>query len=555
MSIGVDIGTSAVKMVELRRSMRGFTLLGAARRNVALPAKPGEEAAAGARALKEAAPANGTPRPAWLGLTGRDLHLQLQMYDRGLSNYRQLFEMEVNQRRDAGPEMLVEGILAHFPDLELPQYLTIIGSAKAEWVEARMDAARQAGLLPVDAVPNGTALFALYRHLVPEPPPDVSALLDIGASNMELVLVRGRELLFMRNVSSGARIFEEHLHGNLGKSLADAEALKIRHGALGGGDDVDLVIAEELRPVLRVAANQLAGVINSSFNYARTQLQDRTLKIGRIYLSGGGARLRGLVEFLRGTMKMEVETLDPLAGLDLGRFGEEVPEDFKELPSDLAIATGLALLSAGAEGGPVLSLVPAPLKKKREFRRRTVWLILAAVAAGLLMSVMTAAALGEKMKVGDAAAALEARVTADLGANARMEELKAALGENAAKTGRLRRFADPGRILLESLSRLRRRMPKGLTLRDVKLRPLEEPPPPAFGGPVEGLAPPGAMILDMSGELRANERDQAMAALAEVAGWLGGEGIKSEVSQVVPRGDRPGWWRFAITVEFGGAAP
>lgn len=554
MSLGLDIGAGAVKMVELRRTIGGFTLVGAARRGVAFPAKAGDEAEA--RAVKEASPANGVPRRAVIGLTGRDLHLQLLMYDQvPLSNYRQLIGFEMNQKRDSAPDQLIEGVLVHVPDLELPQYLTIIGSARAEWVEARMEAARRAGLLPVDVVPNGAALFALYRHVVTEPSSDVAALLDIGAANMELVLVRGRELMYMRNVSSGARIFEEHIHGHLGKSLADAEALKVRHGTLGGGEDVDPEIADELRPVLRGAAAQLAGVIHSSMNYARTQLQDRTLKIGKLYLTGGGGRLRGLVDYLRGTMKMEIETLDPLAGIDLGRFGPEIPEDLKQLPSDLACAMGLAMLAAGAEGGPVLSLVPGPLKKKREFRRHTIWLILAAVAAGLLMSVMTLSALGERMKVGSAAEALEARVQADLAANGRMEELTAALGESAAKTGRLRRFADPGRILLESLSRLRRRMPKGLSLREVKLRPLEEAAPPAFGGPVEGMAPPGPMILEMSGELRANEREQAVSGLAEVAGWLGGEGVKSEVSRVVPRGDRPGWWLFAITVEFGGATP
>ena len=356
MTLGIDVGASAVKIVSLRRTMKGYAIAGVARRALPFPGKPtADPAGLVTRALREAMPSNGTPPPAWVGLTGRDLNLQLVALEQvPMSNYRQLMEFEMGQRREAAPDHYIECALTHRPDAHQAQYLTLVGSARGDWIDGRLAAIRGAGIIPVEAVPNGNALFAVYLNAVSNPDPAVvSALLDIGAENMELVLVRGTDMIFMRNVTSGARVFDEHIAGSLGIPPAEGEILKVRHGALGGGEGIDEARAAELRPVLRGAAGQLAGVINSTLNFARMQLQDRTLKIEKLYLSGGGARLRGLPEYIRGTLKIEMEMLDPFKGIDIRKAAAEA-SDLTQTPSDLTCAVGLAMLAAGRVEAPVL---------------------------------------------------------------------------------------------------------------------------------------------------------------------------------------------------------
>jgi type IV pilus assembly protein PilM len=64
--------------------------------------------------------------------------------------------------------------------------------------------------------------------------------------------------------------------------------------------------------------------------------------IDRIVLSGGGARVPGLVKYLAECYGVPGEVADPLAGLDFetGLFGDEDPEQLSPM---LTVSVGLAL--------------------------------------------------------------------------------------------------------------------------------------------------------------------------------------------------------------------
>jgi type IV pilus assembly protein PilM len=554
-AFGLDIGSSALKVVELRRRFGRFVLTGLARRALPPSARGAADPGPAARALAEVVPTDGKRRPVWIGLTGRDLNLQVLVFDQVPdANFRQLLGFEMQQRRESAPDHFVDCVVAHRPDAVAAQYVTLVGSARAEWVEARLDLVRRAGLEPAGVVPNAAALYAVYRRTVPDPPAGVAVLLDIGADDMDLALVRGTELLFMRNVGSGARVFDEHLVGSLGKGPAEVEWLKVRHGSLGGGEGIDEQIAAELRPILRGAAGQLLGVINSSLNFARAQLQDRTLKIERLYLSGGGARLRGLPEYIRGTFKMDVEILDPFAAVDARRVEAHAPEDWRRLPSDLTCAIGLALLSAQRADLPVVSLIPDPIKRRRAARRSAVGLVVAALAALVLMGPITAAAWVERTVWDRHRGALAERLDAERRLNARMDDLERGLAETTQKSALLKQFVEPGTALLESLLRVRREVPAGLRLRGVTLVPAAaRDPQEAFQAAEEpAFKPPGPMRLVIEGEVRTTVQGGPEAALEGIVRRLSVSGARAEIGAFGPSEDRPGWRVFTIEVRLEG---
>src|SRR4029077_19445209 len=131
---------------------------------------------------------------------------------------------------------------------------------------------------------------------------------DIGSDNMDIAFVRGGRLIFARNVSSGARAFDSQIAGARGCSPEEAELLKVSSANLGPSENSEDDEAEDsIRGPVRSAAGQLSGFITSSINHAKMQLNDKELAVDKIYLSGGGARLKGLVEYLSGALKIPVE--------------------------------------------------------------------------------------------------------------------------------------------------------------------------------------------------------------------------------------------------------
>src|SRR5688572_29413339 len=120
MGYGVDIGSTAVKVVDLRRTFGGFKMVGAARRRVAKAAdKP-----VLAKAVNDAlGPRNGQ-RAGVVGLSGRDINLQIiQQPAMKAQNYRAMMGYELDQRRGEATDLYLDYCTLREPDQFFPQYL------------------------------------------------------------------------------------------------------------------------------------------------------------------------------------------------------------------------------------------------------------------------------------------------------------------------------------------------------------------------------------------------------------------------------------------------
>jgi len=313
MGYGVDLGSTAVKVVSVRRTLGGYKVVGAARKRVA----KGADKLALVKSLHEAlGPRNGT-RPGVVGLSGRDINLQVvQQPAMKPLNYRVMMGYELDQRKGEATDLYLDFCTLREPDAFFPQYLALIGMGKSVYVDDRIDLLSKANLDVRDAVPNSFALYAAYHNAYGTEPGTV-LLLDIGSDNMDLAFVRGGRLIFARNVSSGARVFDQQIAGASGCSPEEAEARKVAEANLGPSDSGEDEEAEgSIRGPVRSAAGQLSGFITSSINHAKMQLNDRELAVDKVYLSGGGARVRGLPEYLSGALKIPVEVLDPFKRVD-----------------------------------------------------------------------------------------------------------------------------------------------------------------------------------------------------------------------------------------------
>ena len=599
MGFGVDFGATAIKVVRVQRTLRGFRLVGAARTHI----PPGEDRKTeAAHALRDML-SRTTPGIGVVGLGGRDVNLQVvQQSAMAPANYRAMMGYELEQRRGAEGELYGDFATLREPDPYNPGYLAMVGIAKREYVDDRTGIVAAAGIDVRDAVPTPFAVFTAYRNAYGVEN-GVVLLLDVGSENTDLALVRGGRLIFCRNVSTGATVVDQGIARLGGLSNEEAEARKVRFANLGPPSDGADPREDEIRPAVRSGASQIAGTIQSSIAFARSQLQEKDLAVDKVYLSGGGARLRGLAGYLQSSLKIPVEMLEPFKGVDLGKFASE-PE-LAAQPSDLAAALGLAQISADPKSASAaLSILPDRIKTRRNFFQGPAFL----VAAGILMAVgmiaVTGAAVVRRSK---AASALREFQEGNKDVEQRIQKLNDAetsLRTLIAKWRTLDSYVTPGRGLLDAVRKMRMTVPEGVHIRAVRLVNLQveraHMTPPEriiFSTPDRGIlegviparkaatsgAPEELMIRIIQdggrrGELEKFSPESMMGTVKIQAPWLGvqieGEiddrikggaqsvldeikqqladpsrGVTSELLQE-GAGTRPGWQQFKVVLQF-----
>jgi type IV pilus assembly protein PilM len=224
----------------------------------------------------------------------------------------------------------------------------------------------------VDVAP--LALFNTFRYSYPDVE-ETSVLIDLGARSTNLVFVdQGK--LFTRNILVGGASITAAIAKEFGVNFSQAEAQKISNGFVSQGGSVqehsDPEIAA-LSKVIRNAATNLHTQIMRTITFYRTQNGGSPPK--RVFLTGGGAFLSGMVGFMEEKLKLPVEIFNPLRGVQIDR----------SLNSDAAHAdspfmgelVGLALRAAGGTPSEV-ELVPTVVANARDAARRMPALLLAA---------------------------------------------------------------------------------------------------------------------------------------------------------------------------------
>jgi type IV pilus assembly protein PilM len=543
MSIGIDIGSTGLKVVQVGGLAGRVVVNGAARW---IPAAGGVkddgEAGEVLRALVSRAPH--APSGPVLGVTGRDVNLQYTFMPPVTPQiFRAMMRHEIEQAAGpGGDEVFVDYCVTAEPPRKggrEGEYSVVIGRAKRQVVEGRLSIAREAGLSAPDACPNAIALYQAVVASRQAGPDETVLALDLGAENLEGVIVQNGRLFFARNVSSGARLFTEAVRSNLNVPLVEAERLKVKHANLGQSQEAEALPG--LSGAIRTAAGQLSNVIQSSIiAFARVQLKRPDLKIGKCLLSGGGARLHGFQAYLQGSLGIPVEWLQPFRNLDCSGLPGDVVQSLQSMPTDMAIALGLALVGS-PRGAPVrLSLLPAGQKAGRAQRRR----VILTVAAGLLyvlgLAALAVGAYNDREEATDRLKQVNGILKRYQERTQEFNKIVKDQGVRKAQAQMLRNEILVGRSLLEILGRLQRLMPSGMWVSSVTLD---------RRAPAEGPAAGKGVELKIRGQADEGRVRNPYELLRKIAGELGdpGAGVTAEASEY-KASPRAGWGEFVFSV-------
>jgi len=193
----------------------------------------------------------------------------------------------------------------------------------------------QAGKTPVVVDIDAFALQNCYEANYEPDPSQAVALLNIGASVMNIAIVRGEIPLFTRDVSVGGNQYTDALQKELDLSFEDAENLKTGGSHAGVSD-------EQRSAILRSVSDILILEIQKTFDFFRATASGENIR--KIMVSGGTARVGGLMDLLKDEFAMPVEELYPFRKITVNPARHE-EEALREMAPRLVVATGLALRS------------------------------------------------------------------------------------------------------------------------------------------------------------------------------------------------------------------
>ncbi|MBI3122112.1 MAG: type IV pilus assembly protein PilM [candidate division NC10 bacterium] len=191
----------------------------------------------------------------------------------------------------------------------------------------------QAVVVDVDAFALQNA-FEIASDLDRE---QVVGLVNLGAAVMNINILQGGVSEFTRDSALGGNRYTESIQKMLGLSYEQSETLKL-------GGEVDGRTFEDARPAIDMVNTELAGEIRRSFDFFRSSSHSDT--IHRVILSGGCARLPGLVEFLSENLEIPCEVANPLRNIKADPKAFD-PEYLEVIAPQLAVSVGLALRQAG----------------------------------------------------------------------------------------------------------------------------------------------------------------------------------------------------------------
>ena len=222
------------------------------------------------------------------------------------------------------------------------QMSLILVAAKKDKINEITQLIRAAGLIPAILDVEAFAIENMYGINYETSPQELVALVNIGASVMNINILKGDSSIFTRDISIGGNRYTEAIQRELGVSCEEAERLK-----KGGSADTrsDVAHTPLLINVIQEVNSEVAAEIAKSIDYFRTTNPEGDLS--RLALCGGGAKVVGLVQHLRDRMAMiSVDVVDPFSQIDVA--DADVDLDLLAQVAPMAgVGVGLALRTLG----------------------------------------------------------------------------------------------------------------------------------------------------------------------------------------------------------------
>ena len=310
-AIGIDLGSSSIKVVRCRSGIKGVEITGAF--ELPLPVEPGSSPPAGQAdidPLQQVLHGRGGLRTAPTSLHGdivvaipghQALTRILTLPAADSEKFEKMVQYEVEGHI---PFPLEDVIVAHhllsssnLPDRQAGgQVLVLAAAAPRALVRQQLERLGKAGLEPKAVELEPLALYNAFCYLKKDPD-GVHLVMDLGASKTTLCLIQDGKLLGVRTIFSGGHALTRAIREKFGMSDEEAERAKRQGGLEGDKEQAHLLFS-----VLDALTEEIKRTIHLFTAGGKETVRS-------LHLCGGGARLRGLSAYLARQLDLEPATL------------------------------------------------------------------------------------------------------------------------------------------------------------------------------------------------------------------------------------------------------
>ncbi|HOX45748.1 MAG TPA: type IV pilus assembly protein PilM [Myxococcota bacterium] len=341
--IGLDIGSSAVKLIQLKPTKRGYQL-----QHFGMAPLPPEAIIDGAlmnstvivSTIRELLSSQRVKhKEAGIAISGHSVIIKkITLPAMTQEELEESIQWEAEQYIpfDINDVNIDVQVLTPEPT-EQGQMDVLLVAAKKDMINDYLAVVQEAGLQPVIVDVAAFCAENAFETNYELPPKDTLVLINIGASVININVLTNGMTAFTRDISMGGNQFTEEIQKQLNVSYDEAEALK-----LGGGSsaDADSVVPQEVERVIVSVSETLAGEVQRSLDfYAATAAESH---ISRIYLSGGTCKIPSLYKIIENKVGVPVEIMNPFRNIEFDpkRFD---PEYIRDVGPAAAVAVGLGL--------------------------------------------------------------------------------------------------------------------------------------------------------------------------------------------------------------------
>lgn len=347
-SIAVDIGTSSIKILYLKRSGNKYTLVKwgvmPLTENVVELAPQETKITAVARIGEFLAKEKILIKNIVTSISGhqvivRYVHFPKLSYEELSKTIR--FEAEPYIPFDIREVDLSFHILGDVTIDGQKKMETILVAAKKEVVQNRLDIFNELNLRLIIVDIDAFALVNAYELNRDPNTSETVMLINLGSAVTNIAIVENGYSKVVRDIFISGNTFTKIIQKNSACDLKTAEDLKSRYGILVTAEEKEKTLADNKKEYLQVSqsittvSKDLLVEIHRSIDFYISQNPEGS--ITRILLSGGSANIKNLDKFLSQELKVPVEIFNPLKNV-IG--GETVPEN---IAPQLTIALGLGV--------------------------------------------------------------------------------------------------------------------------------------------------------------------------------------------------------------------
>lgn len=332
----LDIGSSSVKMLEIRRKGRSFRVLKAGIVPLATHAVQGnivQNPASVAEAIRTLVEDHAIRAVDVItAVPGPSVIIKRANFP--TQDAKELQETILFEAGNFIPESL-ENVNLDYQvldqDAKSDNVDVLLVAVRKDVINSYITAISEAGLVPVVADVDYFALENMFEiNYAPNSSDEIIALINIGARYSLINVMKGGRSAFTGDVPVGGQQFTDMLVKELGLSEDQAEEAKI-NGIVQGHNH------EEIEGIISSTSDQLLDEIQHALSFFGTGSTEE--QISAVYLSGGTAQLSGLASAMSQRLHIPVEVSDPFRRVNLsGRDAEFL----RHHASSFAVSAGLA---------------------------------------------------------------------------------------------------------------------------------------------------------------------------------------------------------------------